>query len=809
MERVELVSNFENSKLLPLMANQILEKYKITETSNEKKVLCYIYAKVQSLILRFNYEQEAVLIVNFQKYLELTITEINKWESYEKQDIRSSYKINYENNLKIKMEEGKKFISSLQEELENEEGKMNENIKKILEKVSEMKSETKSNDKKYVDKKGELENEFSQTLKTKKYLGALKIGCSLLSFLGPKGQIAGGIIQTGIEIGANFADAHGDKLVLSKPKSSDPNLDKVFSDYKSHLKNQNSNELSKMEEEVKLLENYNKIEKNSFQPNDKATLKPLDERITSLPDSKNKYDIQFKFADYMIESTKPSSEEKNKYKQMREEAKAKYEVKNKNIDKTNQYLEDTSKTLKAVKVISEVYKDVSDTQRIGNEQIKRITEEMEKNAGYYQTLDKMEKSFNEFQNGMFKQVRNEINDFAEGLNSKSSLHLDLSKYEITKKLDDLRGGMIDVMDKIGDNLKLTNSINRMEQAFKTMIDIYKGIEAFKQQIEFTNLIADLTRTELQVGIPNEYQAEINSLKKSIQKNIIKEKYQKAVEAYKYYSFPFYCEKMEDLKLVSSNDENSNESSRDLILQFSDTLNRMYSEIKNEEAEITYKDNYLQYLDFENDLSFYEWSSNDFPFEITQLLSGNKTVLYSGVKKTFYDALKFCTIYLKVKIKFNETVNEKLNALLNKNVLVELTHSGISNYKFKESFHVINLHFKSNHNLILSYQYGTTSVNNANEAYKKLRSNKPILSPYTFWEIQLKPIRKNNFNIFNEISSIIEDQKEIIVSMHGIGKYVKDEYNLKSKNCKNKRDLSKKLTNKCSNRDNYRMVRKVF
>ena len=77
MERVELVSNFENSKLLPLMANQILEKYKITETSNEKKVLCYIYAKVQSLILRFNYEQEAILIVNFQKYLELTITEIN------------------------------------------------------------------------------------------------------------------------------------------------------------------------------------------------------------------------------------------------------------------------------------------------------------------------------------------------------------------------------------------------------------------------------------------------------------------------------------------------------------------------------------------------------------------------------------------------------------------------------------------------------------------------------------------------------------------------------------------------------------
>ncbi len=94
----------------------------------------------------------------------------------------------------------------------------------------------------------------------------------------------------------------------------------------------------------------------------------------------------------------------------------------------------------------------------------------------------MEKSFDEFQNGMFKQVRKEINDFSEGLNNKSLLHLDLSKWEITKKLDSLRGEMIGVMDKIGDNLKLTNSINRMEQALKTMIDIYKGIETFKQQI---------------------------------------------------------------------------------------------------------------------------------------------------------------------------------------------------------------------------------------------------------------------------------------------------------------------------------------
>ena len=164
----------------------------------------------------------------------------------------------------------------------------------------------------------------------------------------------------------------------------------------------------------------------------------------------------------------------------------------------------------------------------------------------------------------------------------------------------------------------------------------------------------------------------------------------------YFSFPFYCEKTEELKLVSSNDGDPNENSTDMIKQFSNTLNRLYNEIKNEEAEITYKDNYLQYLEFENDLSFYEWPSNDFPLEIAQLLSGNKTILYSDVKSTLFDALKFCTINIKIKIKSNHTANGKLNELLNKNVLVELTHSGISNYKFKDDFYVINLLFKSNH-----------------------------------------------------------------------------------------------------------------
>ena len=47
--------------------------------------------------------------------------------------------------------------------------------------------------------------------------------------------------------------------------------------------------------------------------------------------------------------------------------------------------------------------------------------------------------------------------------------------------------------------------------------------------------------------------------------------------------------------------------------------------------------------------------------------------------------------------------------------------------------------------------------------------------------------------FIEISLIIKEQSEIIVSMHGIGMYLKDEYDGKMK-CKNKRDSKEQWIN---------------
>ena len=467
IEKFKILDSFENRKLLLLFQNQISEYFNMAKTSNEKRILQYIYATIKSSILRYNYGEETVLVVNSKKFIEITRDEIKKWEGFEKQDIRNIYRTNYENNLKKKIEEAMKFVTSLQDDIEKEENKMNSNIKEVLQKVSELKNVSQQNEMIYQKQKQDLEQKLKTTLILKTTLGVLKAGCSALAFLGPKGQIAGSIIQTGIDIGTTIASAQTDKVTVSKPTSFDANLDKTITEYEKLLKAENQKELTKIEKEVAILE----ANENSFQTNEIVT-KSLDVRISELSESGSKYELQMKYAEYMSESKQVNSQEKQKYKSQIDEAKKKFDSENLKAEKTGKTLEMVSKGLKTVKVAADVYSDYIATKKKGNEEIEILTEEMKKNSKTFNNLDKIEKSIDEFQNGLFKQVRNELNEFSTSLDKKSLIPLEFSKWEISKKLADLRGEIISVMDKIDGNLKLTHSVNRVEQAFKTMIEIY-------------------------------------------------------------------------------------------------------------------------------------------------------------------------------------------------------------------------------------------------------------------------------------------------------------------------------------------------
>ncbi len=116
-------------------------------------------------------------------------------------------------------------------------------------------------------------------------------------------------------------------------------------------------------------------------------------------------------------------------------------------------------------------------------------------------------------------------------------------------------------------------------------------------------------------------------------------------------------------------------------------------------------------------------------------------------------------------------NRTLNGLL-KNFIVEMTHSGESNYKYKGKTITINMNYQSGEKLSLKHQYGSTE--NSNNSFKKLAANRPVLSPYTFWTIQIKAIEKEKEEeLFEKIDSIMHENVELKVFLYGQGQYVDD------------------------------------
>ncbi|CAF1068630.1 unnamed protein product, partial [Brachionus calyciflorus] len=85
---------------------------------------------------------------------------------------------------------------------------------------------------------------------------------------------------------------------------------------------------------------------------------------------------------------------------------------------------------------------------------------------------------------------------------------------------------------------------------------------------------------------------------------------------------------------------------------------------------------------------------------------------------------------------------------------------------------------------------STDTSNANESFKKLSINKPILSPYTLWNIQLVPINiQKHFHLLNDLQSLTNNE-EVFVSLNGKGQYiVSDQFKFDPETCPTNHDLN--------------------
>ena len=355
--------------------------------------------------------------------------------------------------------------------------------------------------------------------------------------------------------------------------------------------------------------------------------------------------------------------------------------------------------------------------------------------------------------------------------------LDIKKFKLEKYLSFFKNDLATLKDEIKEFAEIYHTITRVEKAIATMLDIYARIDHFKEQHEFVNFIFNITREEKKHGFEfaKEYKNLILELKNEIHMNIIKERYEVALEAFKHWSFPFFCEYKKKL-------DPSRKGSYAKNLRF------LLEIIRNDQDQLTLYDNYVfPTFSFESEFAFFKWPSKQYDFDVRRLLSGETATFYADIRKSEvsqkFDAIKFCTLYLSIEIKDESSQtskhSEELASLLGQ-FYIELVHTGESNYKFNGRYYTIESYLKSEEKLKLISQYGCRAAEkceNMNASFKKMAKSKPMLSPYTLWQFRIYPIDSTKRTLNQQMLEKIRDlalDKEVIISLNGYGQYVSAE-----------------------------------
>lgn len=708
------------------------------------------------MISRQKSKHEKVLLIDLEKFLESSISQIKTVKELTHQNVRNFYLKTYENNLNGKIIEANNLIELLQKDIEYHEIELNKNINGILNEIEELKTQASQNDKLLLDKKQELE----LNLRLKPLFTSLKIGVHLISisltpFLGPVPLLISSIALTGIGFGIGLVENELTARQSNRIPSFN-NIGNAIENYKSNLNNINNNQLKQIQNEMNVFEIKTRLEKrNIFHIKSNNDIS-MEKRLESLPNSDEKFKLQYKYAETMKLTVKyqsqMSSQDKARLNKLSKEAKQNIE----SNEKLNKNLNTFNKVNMALQQTSQLIVDLNLQQNIDSDKITEIEDSIKKNSQKLSNLYELEKNLVDMQNNFLFEMQNSLNSFILSLNGSSQAVIGFKKFKIKDELNNMKTKIFNLIQFFQGHNHVSNTINRIENTILTIIDIHSLIETYVEKIEFSNYIAKITSNNNEMINSN-----IVSLKKTIIANVIEERIQQAKNAFKLWSFPFNCQKDRE-EICKKDDDICNTNEYEIYLQ------TLLDHVKNNKIEINNKDNYIINSEFDKNNPFFVWTSQNYSYEIKRLLAGKEVTLYADINLVQFDVIKFSSLYILIQAE-DPKINETLNKLLSK-LWIDLNYPNEFYYKYKQRNYKINT--DSDGKLLLSYQYGNKS--NSNESFKKLATSKPILSPYTFWTFRIKSFVPNENKLFTEIEDLMHENTKFSVLLCGQGQHINDD-----------------------------------
>ncbi|CAB0033120.1 unnamed protein product [Trichogramma brassicae] len=367
-----------------------------------------------------------------------------------------------------------------------------------------------------------------------------------------------------------------------------------------------------------------------------------------------------------------------------------------------------------------------------------------------------------------KDVQASVDEAREKLEGKSSAGLVVSQWQIQSSLTGIARHIKEMTDGFEVQSKIMEIFYKVSEGIDVMVELYRIMDEYQYKIGLGRFIANINAHPAKPVVTgnNDVDEAVNDLMHAIQNNVVMQHYKVATGAVKRNVFPFaraffgYYDLPKNL--TTNNDTNETAS------YVSNQLGQLKNELLKSNSVIYEHDQFVhQNIVFDGTEGqsepFYAWKHDEHRINIEKLLHGQKVTLKADIEHGFEgNAVKFN----KIGIDFaspNKTVQLKLRESL-RGFSVTLIHLGRSLYRCDDRVYTIPSASET-----IKYSMAEHRESHApattNMIYDKIAVNKPVLSPYATWQMQLNHPR----NHFHELSKYSSEMVDLLLV--GTGQYV--------------------------------------
>ncbi|XP_031636416.1 uncharacterized protein LOC116349220 [Contarinia nasturtii] len=747
---IELKNFISFTPFLRSLLNRV-ELYNSTggiQTENDKKVFRFLYTAIMSKINSLN--EKAITIVNLEIYLNVILNNIEESDLVQQKLNIATEQQRYQKNLDDKINMASALINSeINPAIQNIYNRIDGTILDLIDSIIQEQQNTQQD----IETARRIEKQLRANLSMQRLFFGINLIVGTVSVLTGVGAIAGALISTGLTVTQNLAIKEVDSIdtLIKNARAEYANryklLDTKITDIQSLLYDFFNADASNS-----LLNIQQKLNETKYKINDAIKQNDVSDAVAT---------------DRLYEWQKECEDLLKKEKGL-ESTSAKL---SENLSKSIQLLELGFTSIAEYNKI----KNNKDQLAIAVQNRKALEQKLEQ-------LEMQERLVYDAMIPTLERTKLLLENLIADLEGGTQVELDIGKWNVKNSLEDVNRLFQQTYAGFDEITELNRHLNSLSEAIVLVLNIYDRCETISDHKKFADYITVLvSRNDYdEITDDPELSNAVIRLKDSILTNIIVERHDCAMRAFKQHKFPFAQLFFSQFDLPASDNLN-------LLRQNARTqVNKMIEKLQLDDATVSEESSNIISDSYSETSSlttlFYVWNHAEIENEIADLLSEKEIVLNADItKKLNKNAVKFKEIELVFKLA-NETNQREFNSLL-EYYFLNLTMGGNNYYRCNNEIYYCS----TDENIIIYYSLKKSSNGKPekdNETYRKIKEGpRFFLSPYNSWHVtlQVEPTKRSLYR--SQIEKLKTFQNETIdIELRGRGQYVRQNSVTSDKYC---------------------------